>query len=92
MDGHFVPNLSVGPPVVKAIAGSIHGRRAKGDKAVKDCTGCHDSTTATQHMESNGGSFYRDRTTSLAKSEQCMFCHQPTSAFNLGIKSVHTIK
>ena len=27
----------------KAIAGSIHGRRAKGDKAIKDCMGCHDS-------------------------------------------------
>ena len=28
---------------LKAIAGSVHGRRAKGDKAVKDCTSCHDS-------------------------------------------------
>ena len=27
----------------KAIAGSIHGRRGKGDKAIKDCMGCHDS-------------------------------------------------
>jgi cytochrome b subunit of formate dehydrogenase len=27
----------------KAIAGSIHGRRAQGDKAIKDCMGCHDS-------------------------------------------------
>ncbi len=27
----------------KAIAGSIHGRRATGDKAIKDCMGCHDS-------------------------------------------------
>jgi cytochrome b subunit of formate dehydrogenase len=25
----------------KAIAGSIHGRRAAGDNAIKDCTGCH---------------------------------------------------
>lgn len=28
---------------LKAVAGSIHGRRAKGDKAIKDCMGCHDS-------------------------------------------------
>jgi cytochrome b subunit of formate dehydrogenase len=28
---------------IKAIAGSIHGRRSKGDKAIKDCMGCHDS-------------------------------------------------
>lgn len=27
----------------KAIAGSIHGRRADGPKAIKDCMGCHDS-------------------------------------------------
>jgi len=27
----------------KAIAGSIHGRRAQGEKAIKDCMGCHDS-------------------------------------------------
>lgn len=27
----------------KAIAASIHGRRAQGDKAIKDCMGCHDS-------------------------------------------------
>jgi cytochrome b subunit of formate dehydrogenase len=27
----------------KAVAGSIHGRRAKGERAIKDCTGCHGS-------------------------------------------------
>jgi len=27
----------------KEVAGSIHGRRAKGEKAIKDCMGCHDS-------------------------------------------------
>jgi cytochrome b subunit of formate dehydrogenase len=27
----------------KAIAGSIHGRRANGDRAIKDCNGCHGS-------------------------------------------------
>ncbi|HET7528542.1 MAG TPA: hypothetical protein VFK10_21560 [Burkholderiaceae bacterium] len=27
----------------KAIAGSIHGRRSKGDKAIKDCGSCHDN-------------------------------------------------
>jgi len=27
----------------KAIAGSIHGRRAAGESAIKDCMGCHDS-------------------------------------------------
>ena len=27
----------------KAVAGSIHGRRAKGERAIKDCAGCHGS-------------------------------------------------
>jgi cytochrome b subunit of formate dehydrogenase len=27
----------------KAIAGSIHGRRSGGERAIKDCTSCHDS-------------------------------------------------
>ena len=27
----------------KAIAGSIHGRRAAGERAIKDCNGCHGS-------------------------------------------------
>lgn len=27
----------------KAVAGSIHGRRAQGDRAIKDCTSCHGS-------------------------------------------------
>ena len=53
------------------------------------CFSCHDKSVAQQHMESNGASIYRDRTTALAKSEQCMFCHQPTSAFGLGIAAVH---
>lgn len=53
------------------------------------CFSCHDSTVAGQHMESNGASIYRGRTTSLAKAEQCMFCHSSTSAFGLGIKAVH---
>ncbi|MBI5908814.1 MAG: OmcA/MtrC family decaheme c-type cytochrome [Betaproteobacteria bacterium] len=53
------------------------------------CFSCHDSTVAQQHMESNGASIYRDRTTSLAKAEQCMFCHSSTSAFGLGIAAVH---
>jgi cytochrome c551/c552 len=50
-------------------------------------------------METNGASIYAARGTAgppatgaLAKAEQCMFCHSPTSAFGLGIKAVHAIK
>lgn len=55
------------------------------------CSSCHDATVAIQHMESNGGSFYRARSVALARSEQCMFCHSPDSAFGLGIKAVHAV-
>jgi OmcA/MtrC family decaheme c-type cytochrome len=60
------------------------------------CFSCHDSDTAKGHMESNGASIYAARGTpapgatgALAKAEQCMFCHQQSSAFGLGIAQVH---
>lgn len=53
------------------------------------CFSCHDSALAQQHMENEGASIYRDRATALARTEQCMFCHDPASAYGLGIKAVH---
>ena len=53
------------------------------------CFACHDSALARGHMENEGGSIYKPRTTALAKVELCMQCHSPTSAFGLGIKEVH---
>ena len=53
------------------------------------CFSCHDSTLAQQHMENEGASIYRDRATALARTEQCMFCHDASSAYGLGIKAVH---
>ena len=69
------------------------------------CFGCHDSGVAVSHMTSNGGSLYArfssvasiatrpavgtTSTMTFGKEEQCIFCHQPTSAFGLGIKAVH---
>ncbi|WP_201496626.1 cytochrome c3 family protein [Rubrivivax sp. A210] len=59
----------------KAIAGSIHGRRAKGDKAVKDCMGCHDSL----HLVRKGG----DPASTLSPVNQiktCGACHEEMMA------------
>ena len=53
------------------------------------CFSCHDSDVAKQHMENEGGSIYRDRTTALPRVELCMFCHDSGSNFGLGIKAVH---
>jgi OmcA/MtrC family decaheme c-type cytochrome len=39
------------------------------------CSSCHDSNLAISHMEVNGGTFYKDRTTALASTEQCFVCH-----------------
>jgi OmcA/MtrC family decaheme c-type cytochrome len=39
------------------------------------CSTCHDSTTATAHMENNGGSFYDPRSAAVTKTEQCLVCH-----------------
>ena len=59
----------------KAIAGSIHGRRAAGDKAIKDCTGCHDSL----HQVFKGG----DPASPLSPVNQiktCGGCHEEMMA------------
>lgn len=40
------------------------------------CFACHDSTLATTHMTSNGGSIYDARNVAVGvKTEQCMLCH-----------------
>lgn len=39
------------------------------------CSTCHDTATATAHMEGNGGSFYDSRSAAVTRSEQCLVCH-----------------
>ncbi len=53
------------------------------------CFSCHDSNLAKQHMEIEGASIYMQRSMALGRLELCMFCHNPDSAFGLGIKAVH---
>ncbi|HEX7439105.1 MAG TPA: cytochrome c3 family protein [Caldimonas sp.] len=59
----------------KAIAGSIHGRRSSGEKAIKDCMGCHDSL----HQVRKEG----DPASTLSPVNQiktCGGCHQEMMA------------
>jgi OmcA/MtrC family decaheme c-type cytochrome len=46
---------------------------------VAACAGCHDSATAIDHMQTNGGSFYEPRATAFTKpqQEECLLCHGP---------------
>ena len=47
---------------------------------VEVCSACHDAPVAIDHMETNGGAFYRPRSTVVspdAPAEQCMTCHGP---------------
>jgi OmcA/MtrC family decaheme c-type cytochrome len=53
------------------------------------CFSCHDSNLAKQHMESQGASFYVQRSVALGRVELCMLCHDSDSAFGIGIKAVH---
>jgi OmcA/MtrC family decaheme c-type cytochrome len=39
------------------------------------CSSCHDSNLAISHMEVNGGTFYKARSSALAQTEQCFVCH-----------------
>jgi OmcA/MtrC family decaheme c-type cytochrome len=60
------------------------------------CFSCHDGdlknqpgTKVQDHIEQMGvGSIYKDRTTALAKSEQCLLCHGATSTIK-PIKAAH---
>ena len=69
------------------------------------CFGCHDSSLAVQHMQSNGGTLLKQFSTvasvatrpavgvtstmTFTKRELCMDCHVSTSTYGLGIKAVH---
>jgi OmcA/MtrC family decaheme c-type cytochrome len=46
---------------------------------VAACVGCHDSSIAVDHMQTNGGSFYEPRSTAFTKpqQEECLLCHGP---------------
>jgi len=44
------------------------------------CGTCHDGTAALGHIDSQ----------ITASGEQCVFCHSPTSAYGLDVKSVHS--
>lgn len=60
------------------------------------CFSCHDGnmvkqpgTTVKDHIEQMGlGSIYKDRTTALGRSEQCLLCHGSTSTI-APIKAMH---
>ncbi|MFO0749099.1 MAG: OmcA/MtrC family decaheme c-type cytochrome [Myxococcota bacterium] len=57
---------------------------------VQVCSGCHDEPVAIDHMETNGGAFYRPRSQVLrpdAPKEQCLVCHGPGEI--VSIESVH---
>ncbi|MCU0990554.1 MAG: OmcA/MtrC family decaheme c-type cytochrome [Xanthomonadales bacterium] len=56
-------------------------------ETVTVCSSCHDSNLAIGHMELNGGTFYKDRTTALGRTEQCFVCH--ASGRVAGITEVH---
>jgi cytochrome b subunit of formate dehydrogenase len=55
----------------KAVAGSIHGRRASGDKAIKDCTSCHGSL----HTVHKGGDI-ESPLSPVNQIKTCGECHE----------------
>ena len=75
--GTLTASDSLSPWVV---AGTNYGTGGAGTNLVTSptvsvCSACHDSSLARTHMAQNGGSFYKDRTTSLATTETCELCH-----------------
>ena len=57
---------------------------------VAACSACHDSPAAIDHMQTNGGSFWRPRAEALndTRGEQCLICHGPNRV--AAISLVHT--
>ena len=63
------------------------------------CFSCHDRATRNpgetfspvEHMENNGGSIYRPRSSALTKTEGCMDCHSSANK-TTGIKPAHSIR
>jgi OmcA/MtrC family decaheme c-type cytochrome len=57
------------------------------------CSGCHDSTIARAHMQSNGGTVFGPRSDALGKTEQCLVCHGPANnaAFNETVPAIKTV-
>jgi OmcA/MtrC family decaheme c-type cytochrome len=57
---------------------------------VAACVACHDSPTAVDHMQTNGGSFYEPRSTAFTKpqKEECLLCHGPGAVAS--ISALHT--
>lgn len=79
-----------------AAASGTEGTSLVNSPIANACFGCHDGemvsspgTTTKNHMEQMGvGSIYKDRTTALGRSEQCLLCHGSTS--NIApIKAAH---
>ncbi|MFL5423264.1 MAG: multiheme c-type cytochrome, partial [Myxococcales bacterium] len=56
------------------------------------CSACHDSTSAIDHMQTNGGQFWVQRSSVPANTqgEQCLVCHGPNRI--AAIATVHTVK
>ncbi len=66
---------SVNPATGTLVAGTTQGNNLVTSPITAVCSTCHDSTTATAHMENNGGSFYDPRSTAVTRTEQCLVCH-----------------
>jgi OmcA/MtrC family decaheme c-type cytochrome len=54
------------------------------------CSACHDSAAAVDHMQTNGGSFWEQRSVAAVRTqgEQCLICHGPGRIAAISV--VHT--
>jgi OmcA/MtrC family decaheme c-type cytochrome len=80
------PSIGLSPWVTLLGAGQIDytANNLVTSPIASACFGCHDSSLAIQHMQSNGGTIYGrastvsvggDRTNGFSKAEQCTLCH-----------------
>ena len=49
------------------------------------CFSCHDTTSAKNHIVTNGGAIYEPRSTALNKGEACLVCHGAGTEFDAAV-------
>ena len=75
---------SINPATGTLVAATTQDNNLVTSPITAVCSTCHDSTTATSHMEGNGGSFYDPRSVAVTRTEQCLVCHAKGNVADIG--------
>jgi OmcA/MtrC family decaheme c-type cytochrome len=75
---------SVNPATGTLVAKTTQDNNLVSSPITAVCATCHDTSSATSHMEANGGSFYDPRSVAVTRTEQCLVCHAKGNVADIG--------